>query len=53
MPPKVLKPSASSSIAYRSHTVAAILSFSEIILSPCSYCAKEGLVYIALASPFS
>jgi len=31
--------------------VAAILLLSEVMPSPCSYCVKEGLVYIALASP--
>jgi len=50
---KVSKPLASSSTAFRSYTVAAILSFSEIMLSPCSWYAKEGLVCIALASPLS
>jgi len=53
MPSKVSKSLASSSTAYCSYTVAAILLLSEIILSPYSYCAKEGLVYIALASPLS
>jgi len=53
MPSKVSKPSASSSIARRSYTVAAILSLSKIILSLCSRYAKEGLVYITLASPSS
>ena len=34
-------------------TIALILSLGEIILSLCSYYAKEGLVYITLASPLS
>jgi len=34
-------------------TIAAILLLGKIIPSPYSYCAKEGLVYIALASPLS
>jgi len=48
-------PKASSSLhAQRyAHTIAAILSLGEIIPSPCSRCIKEGLVYIALASPLS
>jgi len=37
----------------RARTVALILSLGEIMLSLCSCCAKEGLVYIALASPLS
>jgi len=37
----------------RARTVASILSLSKIMPSPCSYCAKEGLVYVALVSPFS
>jgi len=45
------KASSFSLIARRSYTVAAILSLSEIMLSPCSRYAKEGLVYITLASP--
>jgi len=53
MPLKVSKPPPSSFTAYRSCTVAAILSLGGIIPSPCSCCAKEGLVYIALASPLS
>jgi len=53
MPFKVSKPLASSSIARWSCTVAAILFLSEIILSLYSYCAKEGLVYVALASTLS
>jgi len=43
----------SSSIARQSHIVAIILLLSEIILSPYSCYAKEGLVYVALASPSS
>ena len=35
------------------YTITAILSLGEIMLSPCSRCAKEGLVYITLASPLS
>ena len=53
MPTKVSKPLASSSIAYWSRTIAAILLLGEIILSPYSYYAKKGLVYIALVSPSS
>jgi len=41
----------SSLTARRARTVAAILSLSEIMPSPCSYYLKEGLVYIALANP--
>ena len=37
----------------RARTIATILSLGEIILSPCSRYTKEGLVYIALASPLS
>jgi len=37
----------------RAHTVAAILSLSEIILSLCSCYSKKGLVYIMLVSPSS
>jgi len=48
-------PKASSSLyaQRRARTVAAILLLGKIMLSPCSYCAKEGLVYITLASPSS
>jgi len=53
MPSKVSKPSAFSSTACQSRTIAAILSLGKIILSPCSYYAKEGLVYITLVSPLS
>jgi len=40
-----------SSTVRHTYTIAAILSLSEIIPSPCSRYLKEGLVYIALASP--
>jgi len=53
MPLKVFKPPPSSSIARWSYTIAAILSLGGIILSPCSRYVKEGLVYVALASPLS
>jgi len=53
MPLKVSKPPPSSSIAHQSYTIAAILFLGGIILSPCSRYAKEGLVYITLASPLS
>jgi len=48
-------PKASSSLyaQRRVRTVAIILLLGEIMLSPCSYCVKEGLVYIILASPSS
>jgi len=42
-----------SSIARRARTITVVLSLGEIILSPCSRCVKEGLVYITLASPLS
>jgi len=42
-----------SFIAYYAYTIAIVLLLGEIILSPCSCYAKEGLVYIALASPLS
>jgi len=42
-----------SSTAYRACTVAIVLLLGEIMPSPCSYYAKEGLVYVALASPLS
>jgi len=42
-----------SSTARRAYTVAVVLSLGKIILSPCSRYAKEGLVYIILASPLS
>jgi len=46
-------PKASSSLyaQQRARTVAAILLLGKIILSPYSYYAKEGLIYIMLASP--
>jgi len=47
------KASSSSSTARRSRTVAVILLFGEIMLSPYSYYTKKGLVYIALVSPLS
>jgi len=42
-----------SSIARYAYTIAIVLLLGEIMLSPCSRCAKEGLVYIILASPLS
>ena len=39
-------------MACRSYTVAVVLLLSEVILL-CSYCVKEGLVYIAIAAPSS
>ena len=42
-----------SSTARRARTVAVVLSLGEIMPSLYSCCAKEGLVYIALASPLS
>jgi len=42
-----------SSIARYARTIAIVLSLGEIMLSLCSRYAKEGLVYIALASPLS
>jgi len=53
MPLKVSKPPPSSSTACRSRTVAAILSLGGIIPSLYSYCAKEELVYVMLASSSS
>jgi len=47
------KASSSSQAQRCAYTVAAILSLGEIMPSLCSRCAKEGLVYIALASPLS
>jgi len=47
------KASSSSYAQRRARTVAAILLLGEIMPSPCSYCAKEGLVYVTLASPLS
>jgi len=40
-------------MARQSRTIAAILLLGEIIPSLYSYYAKEGLVYIALASPIT
>ena len=45
------KAPSSSLTVYYTYTVTIILSLSNIILSPCSRYIKEGLVYIALASP--
>ena len=42
-----------SSTVRRARTVAAILSLGEIMSSPCSRCAKEGLVCVTLVSPLS
>jgi len=42
-----------SSIVRRAYTIAAILSLGEIMPSPCSRCAKEGLVCVTLVSPLS
>jgi len=42
-----------SSIVRRARTIAAILLLGKIMLSPCSYYAKKGLVCIALVSPLS
>jgi len=47
------KASSSSLFQRRARTVTAILSLGEIMPSLYSCCAKEGLVYIALASPLS
>ena len=41
------------SIVRRAYTITAILLLDEIIPSPCSCYAKEGLVYITLASSLS
>jgi len=49
MPSKVSKPS----IAYWSRIIAVILSLGKIMPSLYSCYTKEGLVYIALASPLS
>jgi len=45
-------PKASSSLyaQRRACTIAAILLLGEIIPSPCSYCAKKGLICVTLAS---
>ena len=53
MPFKVSKPPLSLQVQRYTCTVALILSLGKIILSPYSRCVKEGLVYIALASPLS
>jgi len=53
MPLKVSKPPPSSSTARWSRTVAIILSLGGIMPSLYSRYAKEGLVYVALASPSS
>jgi len=53
MPSKVSKPSSSLQALRYARTVASILSLSKIMPSPYSRCAKEGLVYVALASPLS
>ena len=45
------KVSSSSYTQRRARTVAAILLLSEITPSPCSRCAKEGLLYITLLAP--
>jgi len=37
---------------YRSHIISQILSLGKVILS-CSRCVKKGLVYVAIAAPFS
>jgi len=48
--PKV--PSSSLTLYY-TRTVSSILSLGKVILSLYFYYAKEGLVYVALASPLS
>jgi len=48
-----LQASSSSQAQRRTHTVAAILSLGETMPSPCSCCAKAGLVCVALVSPLS
>jgi len=40
-----------SSIACYAYTIAVVLLLGEIMLFLCSYCIKEGLVYVILASP--
>jgi len=47
------KASSSSSFQRRAYTMAAILLLGKVMLSLCSRCAKEGLVYVMLASPTS
>jgi len=42
-----------SSIARYARTITMVLLLGEIIPSPCSYYAKEGLVYVILVSPLS
>ena len=42
-----------SSTARRARTVAVVLLLGKIMPSPYSRCAKEGLIYITLASPLS
>jgi len=42
-----------SSIACRAYTIAVVLLLGKIMPSLCSYCVKEGLVYITLVSPLS
>jgi len=42
-----------SSIAHRARIITMVLLLGKIILSSRSRCTKEGLVYIALASPLS
>jgi len=42
-----------SSIARYARIIAIVLLLGKIMLSPCSYYMKEGLVYITLASPLS
>jgi len=50
MPPKAIP---LLSIVWRTRTITTILSLGEIMLSPYSHYIKEGLVYVALASPLS
>jgi len=49
-------PKASSSFSWverRLRTISSILLLGEVMAIPYSRCAKEGLAYIALASPLS
>ena len=48
-------PKAPSSLQSQRHTytITVILSLGKIMPSPCSYCLKEGLVYIAISAPSS
>jgi len=49
-------PKASSSLFWverRLRMVSSILLLGEVMAIPCSRCAKEGLVYVVLASPLS